>query len=95
MNIANLMGLILLSQPYVGVSGNIPLAKLHYSDLHQCDSKHLSKVTIVVSFLAQKFAAKETEPPQRQLGVNLTYFRPTSTMEINSCVIKRKFLAYC
>lgn len=93
--IANLMGLTLLSQPYVDVSGNIPLVKLHYSDLQQCDSKHLSKATIVISFFAQKLAAKETEPLQRQLEVNLSYFRPTSTLEINSCVIKRKFLAYC
>lgn len=64
--------------------------KLSYSDLHQCDSEHLSKVTIVVSFFSLKLAAKETERLQRQLGAKLTYFRSASTLKINSCCHKEE-----
>lgn len=64
--------------------------KLSYSDLHQYDSEHLSKVTIVASFFSQKLAAKETEPLQRQLRVKLTYFRSASTLKFNSCCHKEE-----
>lgn len=62
-------------------------AKLSFTDLHPCDSEYLPKVIAVFPFFPLKLAGKETEALQRQLVVNLTYFRSPS---IKSCSHKNK-----